>query len=127
MNNIIKFEKNFHKNAVLNQYELKAQILVRICRNDESYKVDFFSPNKISEKDIYEILKKIFSKLKEEIPKLEYKEKEVYNKDIVLLYYEKSPEDFKYICCTPNIPKKKLLEYLFAVIYTKDSKEEGAL
>ena len=77
MNNIIKFEKNFHKNAVLNQYELKAQILVRICRNDEFYKVDFFSPNKISEKDIYEILKNIFSKLKEEIPKLEYKEKEV--------------------------------------------------
>ena len=58
-NKIIPFNKNFHKSASSNRYELKAQISVYISRNNDRYDIDWSSPDSdISYKDIYCILKR---------------------------------------------------------------------
>lgn len=52
-NKIIPFNKNFHKSASSNRYELKAQISVYISRNNDRYDIDWSSPDKnMSYKDI---------------------------------------------------------------------------
>lgn len=43
-NKIIPFNKNFHKSASSNRYELKAQISVYISRNNDRYDIDWSSP-----------------------------------------------------------------------------------
>lgn len=73
-NKIIPFNKNFHKSAGSNRYELKAQISVYISRNNDRYDIDWSSPDSdISYKDIYCILKNIFKDIKKKVLTIEYK------------------------------------------------------
>lgn len=88
-NKIIPFNKNFHKSASSNRYELKAQISVYISRNNDRYDIDWSSPDNISYQRIYEILSKIFEDITKEVSTIEYKKEDIYSIEFSLLYYEK--------------------------------------
>ena len=122
---IIKFDKNYKKRKQ-KRYELKAQISVKLTKNAQKYTNEWFSPNNISEEDIFNILKKIFILLEKEIPIIEYKKYDKYAVEFSLLYYEKGMEDIKYICNPPNIPKEKLLEYIWISLNIYQLKKTGA-
>lgn len=127
-NKVIPFNKNFHKNAGSNRYELKAQISVYISRNNDRYDIDWSSPDPdISYKDIYCILKNIFNEITKEILTIEYKKQDIYKVEFTLLYYEKGTYNIKYICNPPNITKEKLAEYLWVSLNIYELKEKGAL
>lgn len=87
-NKIIPFNKNFHKSASSNRYELKAQISVYISRNNDRYDIDWSSPDKnMSYKDIYDILENVFNDIKKEVTSIEYKKQDIYKVEFTLLYY----------------------------------------
>lgn len=125
-NKIIPFNKNFHKSAVSDRYELKAQISVYISRNNDRYDIDWSSPDNISAQRIYDILNRIFKDITKEISTLKYKKKDIYSIEFSLLYYERSDNTIKYIC-SKNIPKEKLAEYLWVLLNIYKQKEEGVL
>ena len=118
-NKIIPFNKNFHKRASSNRYELKAQISVYISRNNDRYDIDWSSPDKnMSYKDIYDILENVFNDIKKEVTSIEYKKQDIYKVEFTLLYYENGTTNIKYICNPSNISKEKLAEYLWvSLIY----------
>lgn len=127
-NKIIPFNKNFHKSASSNRYELKAQISVYISRNNDRYDIDWSSPDSdISYKDIYCILKNIFKDIKKKVPTIEYKKQDIYEVEFTLLYYENGTYNIKYICNPPDITKEKLAEYLWVSLNIYELKEKGAL
>ena len=127
-NKIIPFNKNFHKSAGSNRYELKAQISVYISRNNDRYDIDWSSPDSdISYKDIYCILKKIFKDIKKKVLTIEYKKQDIYEVEFTLLYYENGTYNIKYICNPPDITKEKLAEYLWVSLNIYELKEKGAL
>ena len=127
-NKIIPFNKNFHKSASSNRYELKAQISVYISRNNDRYDIDWSSPDKnMSYKDIYDILENVFNDIKKEVTSIEYKKQDIYKVEFTLLYYENGTTNIKYICNPSNIAKEKLAEYLWVSLNVYKLKEEGAL
>lgn len=127
-NKIIPFNKNFHKSAGSNRYELKAQISVYISRNNDRYDIDWSSPDSdISYKDIYCILKNIFKDIKKKVLTIEYKKQDIYEVEFTLLYYENGTYNIKYICNPPDITKEKLAEYLWVSLNIYELKEKGAL
>ena len=127
-NKIIPFNKNFHKSASSNRYELKAQISVYISRNNDRYDIDWSSPDSdISYKDIYCILKNIFKDIKKKVLTIEYKKQDIYEVEFTLLYYENGTYNIKYICNPPDITKEKLAEYLWVSLNIYELKEKGAL
>ena len=125
-NKIIEFNKA-KKKTTAKRYKLVAQVSIELIRKDEMYKNQWFSPNDISEKDIYYILKRIYQKLLKEVQLIEYKEHDEYTAEFSLLYYEKSKKDIKYICNPPTISKEKLAEYLMVSISIYELKKAGAL
>ena len=128
MNKIIPFNKNFHKSASSNRYELKAQISVYISRNNDRYDIDWSSPDSdISYKDIYCILKNIFKDIKKKVLTIEYKKQDIYEVEFTLLYYENGTYNIKYICNPPDITKEKLAEYLWVSLNIYELKEKGDL
>ena len=127
-NKIIPFNKNFHKSASSNRYELKAQISVYISRNNDRYDIDWSSPDSdISYKDIYCILKNIFKDIKKKVLTIEYKKQDIYEVEFTLLYYENGTYNIKYICNPPDITKEKLAEYLWVSLNIYELKEKGDL
>ena len=127
-NKIIPFNKNFHKSAGSNRYELKAQISVYISRNNDRYDIDWSSPDSdISYKDIYCILKNIFKDIKKKVLTIEYKKQDIYEVEFTLLYYENGTYNIKYICNPPDITKEKLAEYLWVSLNIYELKEKGDL
>lgn len=125
-NKIISFDSG-KKKIKSRRQELKAQISVYISRNNERYDIDWSSPDEISCKDIYEILKKIFNDIIKEVSTIEYKKEDIYKVEFTLLYYEKGTKDIKYICNPPTITKEKLAEYLWASLNIYELKEKGIL
>lgn len=110
------------------KFRLKAKISIHIIRRDEKYILNWYSPDKtLSEEQIYLIQKKILSDLIRKVSIIEYKEKEDYEVDITLLYYEKSKRHFKYICIPQDITEKKLAEYLMVSTNMYELKKSGAI
>lgn len=122
-NKIISFKK--FKKA---EFKLKAQISIHILRKDESYILNWYSPDKtLSEEDIYLIQSNILSDLTKKVNKIEYKKSECYEIEFTLLYYEKSKRDFSFICIPQDIKNEKLIEYLYLSTSIYELKKSGAL
>lgn len=98
------------------RYELKSEISVYICRDNEKYICECSSPDEeLTDKDILIILKKILGDLSKKICRIEFANKDSYEVNLILYYYENihNTNKFKYICVPRNVTKEKLAEYLF--------------
>lgn len=126
-NKIISYSK-YPKERRKAQYYLKYELSVYFCKKDKHYITDCAATDKISDYEIYMILKAIFSKIENKLPSTISKRKENYEITFSLLYYEneKDENDFRYICTTPNITKEQLAEYLLFVITMYESKNPGS-
>lgn len=114
-NKIISFD-SIQKKRRKPEYKLKAEISVNLCKNGESYINNWYSKDeKITEEEIYLILKSIFYELGKKIHEITIKKDESYNVDFTLLYYENvnKKDDIKYICMPQNISEEDLIKYLF--------------
>lgn len=111
------------------EYKLKAEISIYIRRNDETYTIDWYSPNNILEEDIYSILKSILEDLSTEIEEIRIAKTDNYETTVTFFYYEKNDgsSDFKYIYNPRNIKKEKLAEYLYTSISIYELKKAGDL
>lgn len=118
-NKIISYSK-YPKERRKAQYYLKTQLSIYLCRKNGVYTAQWFSQadEKISDYEIYIILKSIFSKIENKLPSTMSKRKENYEITFSLLYYEneKDENDFRYICTTPNVTTKQLAEYLLLIL-----------
>lgn len=125
-NKIISIEDARKKSKTM-RYKLKAQISVSITRNKEECSIDWSSPDDISKKDIYIILKNVFRDMIKEIPTIKYDKNASYDICFSLLYYQKDQRDIKYIFIPQNISKEKILEYIWLSINVYELKEKGIL
>ena len=114
---VISYNPN-HENRRKAEYYLKYELSVYLCKKNNTYIVDWSTPDEISNNEIYEVLKAIFSKIENRLQTSMSKRKEYSEIAFSLLYYEneKDENDFRYICTTPNITKEQLAEYLLFVI-----------
>ena len=121
-NKIISFEK---RNKV--DFKLKAKISIQIKRQDERFTLNWYSPDKaLSEEQMYLMQLNILQDLTKDVEYIIYKEKESYETEITLLYYEKNSRKFKYICIPQDIKKEKLIEYLMVSTSLYETKKTGA-
>ena len=116
-NKIIPFEhKKVRKKS---EYRLKSEITVYICRNVETYTCNCYCQDEdITKEEIFEILKRIFYKLTEEIHQIPIKKVDYYTVNFTILYYEDIHNacNFRYLCIPQDIKKEKLTEYLYTFI-----------
>lgn len=127
-NKIINF-KQIRKKQKRREYSLTAEVSIELSRSSESYTINWYSRDKkITEEDIYNILKSIFEDLITKVNQIHIKKVDNYNVNFTLLYYENCTEknDIKYICI-PKITNEKLAEYLFICINIYQLKKSGAL
>lgn len=111
-NIIISFD-SYKRKRKKTKYELKAEISIYLHRFNGRCALNWYTNDKkLSEDNIYYIQKSILSDLVKKVPQIEYNSKECYEINFTLLYYEKSKNEFKYICTSPNITNEKLVEYL---------------
>ena len=102
-NKIISFD-SIQKKRRKPEYKLKAEISVNLCKNGESYINNWYSKDeKITEEEIYLILKSIFYELGKKIHEITIKKDESYNVDFTLLYYE-------------NVNKKLLFPHYYLLV-----------
>lgn len=116
-NKIISFEDR--KNRKKPEYSLKSEITVYICRNVETYKCDCYCQDEeITKEEIFEILKRIFYKLTEQIHEIKMKKVDYYEITFTLFYYEDIHNscNFKYLCIPQDLEPEKLTEYLYTFI-----------
>lgn len=127
-NKIISFEKRKNNRKKKEELKLTAKIAVYICRKDEKYYIDWYSPDeKLSQEDIFLIQQRILSRLIEDVEELEFKKREFYEVEFTLLYYENTRDNFTYICVPQDIDKKKLTEYLFVSTQIYELKKAGRI
>lgn len=127
-NKIISFD-SLQKKRQKDQYNLTAEISVHICRDNETYYIDWHSTDaNITQEEIYNILESIFQRLSDDIPYIMIKEEDYYEITFTLFYYENPfTDDFKYICVPQDISDEKLTEYLFTSLSIYNLKKSSSL
>lgn len=114
---IVPFKQVRHRE--ISEFRLKAEISIYICKNEEKYTCDCFSPDdNITIEEIMCILKKILIKISKKVSKIKVEANSCYKISFAILYYENihNSNKYKYICLPKNIQLEKLAEYLYTFI-----------
>lgn len=126
-NKIISFADALKRKKA--EYKLKAEISLYMSRNNETYTINWSSPNNILEEDIYSILKSILEDLSTKVEEIHINKIDTYEVTITFFYYKKDDgsNDFRYIYTPRNIKEEKLTEYLYTSIQIYELKKAGGL
>jgi len=120
-NKVISFE-SIQKKRKNTEYILVTELSFHICKKNGTFITKCFTPpnDKITDQEIYQILKSIFSKLEKNFPLKNFHKEKSYEATFLLMYYENSKRknDFKYICTTEGITEERLTEYVLILLDT---------